>query len=523
MARELDAPALTAREGLQRLVEDPVGQREVVGDGCRLGLGRVSAGGFELLGETAVFLHRLRCDRGVVVAHRHRRLVHAEREGAEAAGVEDARAREHLGVSRAGVLREVAEFARAIDPAVRGQEITGEHLGEGGLAGAVAADEADLVAVRDAERHLRHQDACADADLEIVHGEHSRRPRLSVSRFRALAALAAATALVLTGCAGTSADSDAPAASTADDGSFPVTIEHAFGQTTIEAKPERVVTVDWSNQDVALALGVVPVAMQRAAYGDEDGDGLLPWTKDKLAELGADTPVLMDETNGYDYEAIADAKPDVILAAYSGMTQEQYETLSKIAPVVTYQGVAWGTTWQEMAILNGTGLGLKDEAETLVADNEKHVAEEAAKYPALAGKTSLLNYFDPTDLSTLGFYSTLDPRVEYLGSLGLTPSSYVASQSAGSDTFWFTPSTEQIENFSDVQVIVTYGDEGTVAAMQADPLLSKIPAVAKGAIAVIEGGSTLSAAVNPTPLNIGTAYGDEYIGLVGAAAQKAAS
>jgi iron complex transport system substrate-binding protein len=344
-----------------------------------------------------------------------------------------------------------------------------------------------------------------------------------VSRFRALAALAVGSALVLSGCAGTSAAPGASEGSTEAGGAFPVALSNVFGETTISAKPERVVTVDWGNQDVALALGVVPVAMPKVTYGDEDGDGLLPWTKDKLAELGAQTPVLMDETNGYDYEAIADAQPDVILAAYSGMTQEQYDTLSKIAPVVTFQDVAWGTTWQDMTVLDGTALGLKDQAEQIVADKEKHITDEAAKYPAIAGKKSLLTYFDPTNLSTLGFYNTLDPRMGYLEEIGLAPSSYVASESAASKTFWFTPSTEQIENFADVQTMVAYGDDGMIAAMQADPLLSKIPAVANGAIAVIKSGSTLSSAITPTPLNIGTTYGDEYIALVGAAAEKAAS
>ncbi|MDU0368709.1 iron-siderophore ABC transporter substrate-binding protein [Microbacterium sp. NPDC089180] len=343
-----------------------------------------------------------------------------------------------------------------------------------------------------------------------------------MSRFRALAALAVGSALVLTGCAGTSAAPGEEQAASGDAG-FPVTIENVFGETTIDAKPERVVTVDWGNQDVALALGVVPVAMPKIIYGDEDGDGLLPWTKDKLAELGAETPVLMDESNGYDYEAIADAQPDVILAAYSGMTQEQYDTLSKIAPVVTYQGVAWGTTWQEMTALDGTALGLKDEADALVAEKEQHISTEAAKFPALADKKSLLTYFDPTNLSTLGFYSTLDPRMGYLQELGLAPSSYVSEESSASETFWFTPSTEQIEKFSDVDLMVAYGSDDMIAAMQADPLLSKVPAVQNGAIAVIESGSTLSSAITPTPLNIGTTYGDDYIALVGAAAEKAAS
>ena len=85
----------------------------------------------------------------IVVAHGERRLVHAERERAESAGIEDAGAREHLGVAGARVLRQVAELAGAVDPAVGGQQVAREHLGQGRLAGAVAADETDLVAVAD--------------------------------------------------------------------------------------------------------------------------------------------------------------------------------------------------------------------------------------------------------------------------------------------------------------------------------------------------------------------------------------
>ncbi|MDP1069349.1 ABC transporter substrate-binding protein, partial [Klebsiella pneumoniae] len=70
----------------------------------------------------------------------------------------------------------------------------------------------------------------------------------------------------------------------------------------------------------------------------------------------------MDETNGFDYEAIADAQPDVILGAYSGMTQEQYETLSKIAPVVAYPDIAWGTTWQQMTLTDAQALGRESQA-----------------------------------------------------------------------------------------------------------------------------------------------------------------
>ena len=67
---------------------------------------------------------------------------------------------------------------------------------------------------------------------------------------------------------------------------YPIVIKHAFGETEIESKPERVATVQWANHDVVLALGVVPVGFSAANYGVQDDSGLLPWTAKKLEELG---------------------------------------------------------------------------------------------------------------------------------------------------------------------------------------------------------------------------------------------
>ena len=50
-------------------------------------------------------------------------------------------------------------------------------------------------------------------------------------------------------------------------------IEHAYGTTTIPAKPTRIATVAWANHEVPLALGVAPVGMSKATWGDDDGDG----------------------------------------------------------------------------------------------------------------------------------------------------------------------------------------------------------------------------------------------------------
>jgi iron complex transport system substrate-binding protein len=343
-----------------------------------------------------------------------------------------------------------------------------------------------------------------------------------MSRTSTLLALSAASALAV-GLVGCSADAgatdDAPAAS-AD--FSPITIGHALGTTTIETKPERVATVNWANQEVPLALGVVPVGMARADFGDDDGDGVLPWVSEKLDELGGETPVLFDETDGVDFEAVADTEPDVILAAYSGLTQEDYDTLSEIAPVVAYPETAWGTSWRDMIELNSTGMGMAAEGEQLVADLEEEIAGVAADHPALADKTAMfLTHVDTSDLSEVSYYTTHDTRTAFFEDLGLASPESVATASAETELFSLTQSAEQADAFSDVDIIVTYGGDELIAALEADPLLSQMPAVANGAIVALPGTSPLGTAANPTPLSISWIL-DDYLELLAQAADRAA-
>ncbi|MCR2800723.1 iron-siderophore ABC transporter substrate-binding protein [Microbacterium sp. zg-Y818] len=339
-------------------------------------------------------------------------------------------------------------------------------------------------------------------------------------RTRLAVAALAASALLLSGCADTGAAPAEGAAPSRSDGAFPVTISHALGETTITEKPERVATVAWANHEVPLALGVVPVGMSKATWGDDDGDGVLPWVEERLEELDAETPVLFDETDGIDFEAVADTQPDVILAAYSGLTQEEYETLSKIAPVVAYPDVEWATSYEDMIRLNSAALGMADEGEQLVTDLEAQTQEALAAHPQLADAKVLFSYLDPSDFSSIGFYTSHDTRPGFLEGLGLPTPDVVAEESEGTEAFYLTVSSEQADRFADVDVFVTYGsaDGAIIEQLQSDPLLSQIPAVAEGRIAILEDGTPLAASANPSPLSIGWGI-DEYFAVLAAPLQ----
>lgn len=300
--------------------------------------------------------------------------------------------------------------------------------------------------------------------------------------------------------------------------SYPITIQHALGTTTIAAKPQRVATVAWANHEVPLALGIVPVGMAAANFGDDDGDGLLPWVAEKLTELGGDTPVLFDEGDGIDFEAVAATNPDVILASYSGLSQSDYDTLSQIAPVVAYPQSPWSTDWREMIRLNSAGLGMAAEGNQLISSIEADIAEVVADYPGLKGKSAMfVTHLDATDLSTVNFYTTHDTRVKFFADLGLTsPKSVMEASTTGS--FSGSISAERVDAFDDVDIVVTYGTQDLLDALKSNPLMSRMPAVEHDAVVML-GRDPLGTAANPTPLSISWVLKD-YVALLAKAIQK---
>ncbi len=300
--------------------------------------------------------------------------------------------------------------------------------------------------------------------------------------------------------------------------SFPITISHGLGEIVIEEKPENVVAIAWGNPDVPLALGVIPAGISEANFGPRDENGLLAWTAKAFENAGV-TPNVFDDTDGWDYEAISDCAPDVILAAYSGLSQEEYDRLSEIAPVVAYPEIAWTTTWQEETINDAKALGLEKEGKELVEETEKLIADKLSQYPDLAGKRVAFAWLSEDDLGTFYIYTNNDPRAAFLSDLGLVTPESVKSLITSDQDFSITVSAENADLLSDVDIIITYGTESLVDAMQADGRFAGIPAVKDGAFVLLDSNDVLAAASTPTVLSIPYAI-DDYLKALDDAAKK---
>lgn len=316
-------------------------------------------------------------------------------------------------------------------------------------------------------------------------------------------------------------DADPKASGTADAPAFPITIEHAFGKTVIEQEPERVVCLAWSNMEAPLALGIAPVGYSAPNYGLVDENGTWPWVTEAYEALGAEAPVLFDDTDGFDLEAINDCEPGIILAAYSGMTQEDCEALSKIAPTIPFPKVPWQTFWREQTVTEGTALGKAAEAEQLVKDTDALIAQKRKEYGIGDDVRGAMVMVGSGDLGTFYIYLPEDPRAAYLIDLGIElPASVTElAQEADPSAIALTLSAEEADRFDDLDIIVMYGDEALLEEVQADPLLGSIPAIQKGAVALLGYDTPLGAGANPGVLGIPATI-DEYLELIAQAIEK---
>jgi iron complex transport system substrate-binding protein len=298
--------------------------------------------------------------------------------------------------------------------------------------------------------------------------------------------------------------------------SFPVTIKHALGETVIEKAPERIVTWGWGNHDALLALGVVPVAMPFSTYGGGE-NGLHPWTEEKLRELGAATPIQLSDAQEIPFEQIAAAKPDVIVAVFSGINAEQYARLSQIAPTVLYPDQPWSTPWQDVTRIVGQIVGKPAEAEQVVADTLKFVADEAAKYPEITGTTFAgVNDFD----GSIAVYDALDARMKFLTDIGLVLAPSVTELSPKDGSFFYPLSYELFDQLKSDILITFYETQAASDEFFSKPYAQSQPQYQKGAFASLVGIEYVAAVSPPSALSLRWGF-PHYAEIIAAAARNA--
>lgn len=270
---------------------------------------------------------------------------------------------------------------------------------------------------------------------------------------------------------------------------FSLTQENHWGTTEIDGVPEKVAVVSSGDRDIAYSLGITPVI--QPVY---PGAFVSEYVGEAEAELGIEDPVTYDDTDGTDFVAIAKAAPDVILAMNSYTIAEDYEKLSKIAPVVTYAAPSDvnALTWQDRVTRAAEALDMADEGAAAIGDAEESATQAAAEHPEFDGKTYTYVVVHPEQLSYAS-YKDQDPGV--FEALGL-------QKAPGSADFTVEDNGVSLENVIDfdadvVLIAYPFGSDGVISSdeLESNRLWQEIPAVKDGRWGVIDAESGLASDV----------------------------
>lgn len=226
---------------------------------------------------------------------------------------------------------------------------------------------------------------------------------------------------------------------------FPVTIEHKFGTTVIETKPERVASLDYGGIGNLLKLGVTPVIVRE--WRDKFPSTTPPWGQSLLTG----EPVVF--AGDIDPELVASTNPNVIIALASGIDEDLYAKLSLIAPVVAIpSGLGdYELPWDQRALLAARAIGAEAEAQRQIDAIHARFAEVRENHPDWAGKTAVVGRIVEGEFSA---FNKLDIRAKFLNEFGfVTPT---ALDDITETAFFNLVSPELIEPIN-ADVLVWYG------------------------------------------------------------------
>lgn len=251
-------------------------------------------------------------------------------------------------------------------------------------------------------------------------------------------------------------------------GAFPRVVRHAMGETTLEAPPQRIVTLDPGELDAAVQLGFAPVGS--AEYGSYK---LADYVLEAIGDI-----TLVGTVAEPDLEAIIGLQPDLILSSKLRHA-ELYETLAQIAPTVFAERP--GVSFKQNLKLYAQATGAEAAAAEVVGRYEARVRALNAALPTPRPSVSIVQ-MRPDGIR---FYQTANFLGVVLRDLG-----FPRGEGENVDAFAADLSEEQLGAFADGELIilaVVDDAENTYAAGVLDsPLWQQLPAVQAGQVLQVD-------------------------------------
>ena len=168
---------------------------------------------------------------------------------------------------------------------------------------------------------------------------------------------------------------------------FPVTVTHALGQTTVPARPTRVVALGPHALDLLLSLGVQPVGYGEAAQLGVKTFGSPIRQIKYLGSRVTSAPLYVGDRFKPNMELLASLKPDLIVG--EDYASAAYPALNRVAPTLLFTGTHSGD-WQKSLPVLARALGREDRAAAVLTRSRAVLNEARGALAPWAGQRALV-------------------------------------------------------------------------------------------------------------------------------------
>jgi len=242
---------------------------------------------------------------------------------------------------------------------------------------------------------------------------------------------------------------------------FPVTVDTPAGEVTIEARPERIVSLSPAATEILFAIGA--------------GDQVV--AVDDYSNYPPEAPTT--DLSGYDpnVEAIVGYEPDLVVIAYDPNELVASLTALDIPVVINPAPVDVESGYDDMAVL-GLATGQVDEAAAAISQMRSEMEEGLAAAPTDA-QIRVYHELDDT------FFSASSHS--YIGSVYAAMGAVNIADDADPDQTGYPQLTEEAIIAADPQLIIIPSDVSyTAEDVAARPGWSEVSAVKNGNIIVVD-------------------------------------
>lgn len=250
-------------------------------------------------------------------------------------------------------------------------------------------------------------------------------------------------------------------------------IRHELGETRVPENPERLLVLDLSLLDMALALGVVPAGASPIFPTEREPGPFVSYLGEEVEGVE-----VVGEPGQPNLETVANFGPDLIVGS-SFLMEEVYDQLSEVAPTVamdTFNSARWKETTFPLL---GETLGRSEEVGEVLSRYEERVEEVRSVVgdPEEIEASSVSAYDDRLTIN-----GTAHPGCLVLEDVGFSRPEAQRFELSEDDLTSAAISEERIPDMDGDAIFVGSVSDAALENLRDNPLWQRLEAVREGRV-----------------------------------------